>query len=120
MTRYNGPLDVSHGEPDKRHTTMLDILSFTDPRVRNLMIDTMKIEGMVLVKEQRIGDALMFENKPEHTRITSCYDVDLHRIGGILCVRSNCRAATIELMNECNTAGVTGVSTSRTGGTRLV
>lgn len=83
MTRYDGYFDFSSGVPDRQHTTLLDVLSFDDERVRNLMIDVAHIESTVVVKDRKVGDELMKWNNPSVTKITACYDNDLHKIGGI-------------------------------------
>ena len=61
---------------------MLDILSFDNDLVKKLLIDTMRIEGTVIVRERTDGDKLMKNNQPAITEIVACMSANCYRLGG--------------------------------------
>ena len=83
LTSNSGNFDFSHALPDPSLTTLLDVLTFEDELVRNLLIDTMRIEGTLVVKERHLGDDFMRRNDPRDTKIFQCLSADCYRLGGV-------------------------------------
>lgn len=69
--------------PDRQYTTMLDVLSFDDPYVRQAFIATASPEASILVADRRIGDDAMRRNLPAQSKIAHCYTLDLYALGGM-------------------------------------
>lgn len=70
--------------PDRQFTTLLDILSFDHPWVRQAFVNTVsQPEASILVRERRTGDDIMRHNDYNQTRIANCYTMDLYSLGGM-------------------------------------
>ncbi|KAI3653288.1 hypothetical protein MP228_001235 [Amoeboaphelidium protococcarum] len=81
VAQYDPQFDCSIGMParDGRYSTILDVMQIDNPLVLQLLVNIFGIEQVILVKERKVGEALMSRQWPKN--VSNCYDAAANKIG---------------------------------------
>lgn len=58
--------------PDRKYTTVLDVLDISDEHVKRILINYHKVESTILIENRQEAEGLMYPRPP---KVTSCYSL---------------------------------------------